>query len=83
MLLPVCGLPLVASVLSRRRDPEVGYKVTASAALLLTPLVWDHYLSLVLLPSVAREPAVSSRTAPQRSLMRRPSGHPATAAPRR
>lgn len=51
VLVPVWCLALVSVFLSRRRDPEVGFMVTASAGLLLAPLIWDHYLSLVLLPS--------------------------------
>jgi hypothetical protein len=51
VLVPVYALALVAVAMSRRRDPEVGFMVTAGAALLLAPLIWDHYLSLVLLPA--------------------------------
>ena len=50
-LVPVYVLAVCAVVASRRRDPEVGFMVTAGAALLLAPLIWDHYLSLVLLPA--------------------------------
>jgi alpha-1,2-mannosyltransferase len=51
MLIPVFLLALGAVFVSRRRDPEVGYMVAAAAALLLAPLIWDHYLSLLLLPA--------------------------------
>jgi hypothetical protein len=51
VLVPVYVLAMVAVVMSRRRDPEVGFMVTTGAALLLAPLIWDHYLSLVLLPA--------------------------------
>ena len=51
VLIPVYLLALFAVIVSRRRDPEVGYMVTAAAALLLAPLIWDHYLSLLLLPA--------------------------------
>ena len=51
VLLPVWALALVAVVVSRRKDPEVGFMVTAAASLLLAPLIWDHYLLLVLLPA--------------------------------
>ena len=51
VLVPVWAAALVAMALSTRRDPEVGYMVTAGAALLLAPLMWDHYLSMLLLPA--------------------------------
>jgi alpha-1,2-mannosyltransferase len=51
VLLPVYLLAVGAVVASRRRDPEVGFMVTAGAALLLAPLIWDHYLVLLLLPA--------------------------------
>jgi hypothetical protein len=51
VLIPVYLLALGAVLVSRRRDPEVGFMVTAAAALLLAPLIWDHYLSLLLLPA--------------------------------
>jgi hypothetical protein len=40
-----------AIVLSVRRDPEVGFMVTLGASLLLTPMLWDHYLVTLLLPA--------------------------------
>lgn len=51
VLVPVWAAALVAMALSTRRDREVGYMVTAGAALLLAPLMWDHYLSMLLLPA--------------------------------
>ena len=41
----------VAIVLSLRRDAEVGYVVAATAALLLSPVMWPHYLVLLALPA--------------------------------
>jgi len=40
-----------AIVLSVRRDAEVGFMVTLGASLLLTPMLWDHYLVTLLLPA--------------------------------
>ena len=45
------GLGLAAIVLSLRRDRELGFVVTASASLLLSPLLWDHYASMLVLPA--------------------------------
>ena len=45
------ALAVVAVLLSTRRDPATGYMVTAAATLLLAPLMWDHYLSLLMLPA--------------------------------
>jgi hypothetical protein len=41
----------VAVLLSLRRDAEVGYVVAATAALLLSPVMWPHYLVLLALPA--------------------------------
>ena len=49
ILIPTYILALGAVIYSRRRDREVGFMVTAAAALLLAPLIWDHYLSITLL----------------------------------
>jgi hypothetical protein len=38
-----------AVVLSLRRDREVGFMVTLGASLLAAPLMWEHYLTLVML----------------------------------
>jgi hypothetical protein len=39
---------VVAIVVSLRRGAEISYLVTLGATLLLSPLLWDHYLVLVL-----------------------------------
>lgn len=36
---------------SLRRDPELSYVVTVVASLLVTPLLWGHYLVLLLVPA--------------------------------
>lgn len=46
-----CALAVVAIVTSLRRDREVGFMVTVVASLLLSPLLWDHYLSMLVLPA--------------------------------
>ena len=40
-----------AVVLSLRRDREVGFVVATSASMLLAPVLWGHYLALVVLPA--------------------------------
>lgn len=45
------ALAVGAIVLSSRRDGEVGFVTTVSATLLLSPLLWDHYLVLLALPA--------------------------------
>jgi hypothetical protein len=40
-----------AVVLSLRRDRELSYVVTVTATLLLSPLLWEHYLTQLLLPA--------------------------------
>jgi hypothetical protein len=40
-----------AMLLSLRRDREVGFMVAVSASLLLSPLLWDHYLAMLVLPA--------------------------------
>ena len=45
------ALAIAAIGLSLRRDRELGFVVTASASLLLSPLMWDHYLAMLLLPA--------------------------------
>jgi hypothetical protein len=44
------ALAVVAVVLSLRRDREVGFAVTLMATLLLSPLLWDHYLTNLIVP---------------------------------
>ena len=50
-LLAGYGLAIAAIGLSLRREPELGFVVTASASLLLSPLLWDHYLTMLVLPA--------------------------------
>jgi hypothetical protein len=45
------ALGLGAILLSLRRDREIGFVVTATASLLLMPLLWDHYLAMLMLPA--------------------------------
>ena len=45
------ALGIAAIVLSLRRDRELGFVVTAGASLLLSPLLWDHYLAMLVLPA--------------------------------
>jgi hypothetical protein len=45
------ALGIAAIVLSLRRDRELGFVVTAGASLLLSPLLWDHYLAMLVLPT--------------------------------
>ena len=45
------GLAIAAIGLSLRRDRELGFVVTATASLLLSPLLWDHYLAMLVLPA--------------------------------
>jgi hypothetical protein len=40
-----------AVLLSLRRDREVGFVVAVSSSMLLAPVLWDHYLALVVLPA--------------------------------
>ena len=45
------GVAVGAILLSLRRDREVGFIVTVGASLLLSPLIWDHYLAMLVLPA--------------------------------
>ena len=45
------AIAVVAVILSLRRDRGVGFMVTLGATLLLSPLMWDHYLVNLLLPA--------------------------------
>lgn len=49
----LCGYTLAvgAILISLRRDREVGFMVTVGASLLLSPLLWDHYLAMLVLPA--------------------------------
>ena len=40
-----------ALLLSLRRDRELSYVVTLMATLLLSPLLWDHYLTNMIIPA--------------------------------
>ena len=40
-----------AMLLSLRRDREVGYMVILAATIVLAPLLWGHYLSLLVVPA--------------------------------
>ncbi len=51
-LLAGYAVAIGAVVLSLRRDREVGFMVTLMASLLLSPLLWDHYLAMLLVPAV-------------------------------
>ena len=45
------GLAAGATLLSLRRDREIGYMVVLSASLLVTPLLWSHYLATLVIPA--------------------------------
>jgi hypothetical protein len=45
------AIALAALVVSRRREPALGFVVGVAATLLVTPLFWPHYLVLVVLPA--------------------------------
>lgn len=45
------AVAVAAVLLSLRRDRELSYVVTVVATLLLSPLLWEHYLTLLLLPA--------------------------------
>lgn len=45
------AVALGAILLSLRRDREIGFMVAATASLLLSPLLWDHYLAMLVLPA--------------------------------
>ena len=42
---------IIALVLSVRRDREVSFMVMLSASLLISPLLWSHYLATLVVPS--------------------------------
>ena len=44
-------LAIAAALISLRYDREASFVVTAMATLLLSPLLWDHYLTLLILPA--------------------------------
>jgi hypothetical protein len=45
------ALAIGAMLVSLRRDRELSYVVTLMATLLLSPLLWDHYLTNLLVPA--------------------------------
>jgi hypothetical protein len=45
------AIAIAAMIASLRRDREVSFMVTLGATLLLSPLLWDHYLVTALLPA--------------------------------
>lgn len=45
------GIAVLATLLSLRRDRELSFVVSLGASLLLAPLLWDHYLCLLLIPA--------------------------------
>ena len=45
------AVAIAAMLLSLRRDREIGFMVTLMASLLLSPLLWDHYLVALILPA--------------------------------
>jgi Glycosyltransferase family 87 len=45
------GIAAGAVVLSLRRDRELSFVVTLGATLLISPLLWDHYLTNLLVPA--------------------------------
>ena len=51
LLLVGYAVSIGAILLSLRRDREVGFIVTVGASLLLSPLLWDHYLAMLVLPA--------------------------------
>ncbi|MEO7119129.1 MAG: glycosyltransferase 87 family protein [Candidatus Limnocylindrales bacterium] len=45
------AIGLAAMLVSLRYDRDLGYVVTVGGALLVTPLLWDHYLSTLIIPA--------------------------------
>ena len=45
------AIATLAVLFSLRRDRELSYVVTLMATVLLSPLLWDHYLSNLLVPA--------------------------------
>ena len=50
-LLAGYAVAIAAVLLGLRRDRELGFVVTVMASLLLSPLLWDHYLAMLVLPA--------------------------------
>jgi hypothetical protein len=51
MLVSGYAVAIGAVVLGLRRDREIGFAVTLMATLLLSPLLWDHYLTNLIIPA--------------------------------
>jgi alpha-1,2-mannosyltransferase len=51
IVVTVAGVGVVAWV-ARAADPRVGYAATVLAALLITPILWSHYVTIAVLPLV-------------------------------
>jgi hypothetical protein len=45
------AIAVVAVLLSLRRDRDLGFVVTIGASLLLSPLLWNHYMTHLLIPA--------------------------------
>lgn len=50
-LMAAYAVAIAALLVSLRRDRETGYLVAVTASLLLSPLLWDHYLATLILPA--------------------------------
>lgn len=50
-LLAGYAVAIVAFLMSLRRDRELSYVVTVMATLLLSPLLWNHYLTHLMIPA--------------------------------
>jgi hypothetical protein len=50
-LLAGYGVAIGAILAGLRRDRELGFMITLTASLLLSPLLWDHYLVLLVIPA--------------------------------
>ena len=51
LLLAGYAVAIGAILASVRRDREMGFIVTVTASLLLSPLLWDHYLAMLAIPA--------------------------------
>ena len=45
------GIAAIAVLASLRRERETGFMVTLGASLLMAPLMWEHYLAMIVLPA--------------------------------
>jgi alpha-1,2-mannosyltransferase len=55
----VAGVVLVVAVVSRRRDDAGVFLAAVAAALLASPIVWDHYFVLLVIPCAIARPRFS------------------------